>query len=64
MWRRIRLKAGIPDVTFHDIKAKSITDANEKGGLDYAQALGGHVNRDMTEKYIKAKSVDEIEPIK
>jgi len=37
---------------------------NEKGGLDYAQALGEHTNRDMTEKYIKAKSIDKIEPVK
>jgi integrase len=51
-------------VTFHDIRAKAITDAKEKGGLDYAQALGGHENRDQTERYIKSKSVDIIEPVK
>ena len=49
-WRRIRKKDNIVDVAFHDIRAKSITDANEKGGLDYAQALGGHENRDQTER--------------
>ncbi|MCZ6579250.1 MAG: tyrosine-type recombinase/integrase, partial [Gammaproteobacteria bacterium] len=63
-WRRIRVKANITDVTFHDLRGKAITDANEKGGLDYAKALGGHENRDMTERYIKSKSVEEIEPVK
>ena len=52
------------DITFHDIRAKSLTDAKEKGGLDYAQALGGHLNQSMTERYIKAKSIDKIEPVK
>ena len=62
-WRRLRDDAGVLDLTFHDIRAKAITDANEKGGLDYAQALGGHENRDMTERYIKSKSTDIIDPV-
>lgn len=43
----------LPDVNFHDICAKAITDACEEQGLDYAQRLGGHENRDQTEHYIK-----------
>ena len=62
-WRRLRERTKLTDITFHDLRAKAITDAKEKGGLDYAQALGGHENRDMTERYIKSKSTDKIDPI-
>ncbi len=63
-WRRIRNRAGIDDVTFHDIRAKSLTDAKEIGGLDYAQALGGHANQGMTEQYIKKRETEVVKPLK
>jgi integrase len=53
MWRRFISKTGIKGITFHDIRAKALTDAKDKGGLDYAQALGGHKNQGQTERYIK-----------
>jgi len=62
-WRRLRKKTGITGITFHDIRAKALTDAKDKGGIDYAQALGGHANQSMTERYIKGKSVEKIEPL-
>lgn len=62
-WRRLREAADLVDVNFHDIRAKAITDAYRDRGLDYAQKLGGHENRDQTEHYIKKKNTDGIEPI-
>jgi len=63
-WRRIRYRAGIDDVTFHDIRAKSLTDAKEIGGLEYAQALGGHSRQGMTEQYIKKRETEVVNPLK
>ncbi len=63
-WRRLREKAELPDIHFHDIRAKSLTDAKRQGGLDYAQALGGHANQSMTEHYIKQREVEKIKPLK
>lgn len=62
-WRRIRDRAGLPDIHFHDIRAKAITDAKNSHGLDYAQALGGHQNQGQTEAYIKAKNITDIRPL-
>ena len=53
----------LSDVNFHDIRAKAITDAYRDRGLDYAQALGGHENRDQTERYIKKKNTEGVDPI-
>jgi integrase len=63
-WRRIRARTGLLDVHFHDIRAKTLTDAKNARGLDYAQALGGHANRDQTEGYVKSKSTEIVEPLK
>lgn len=54
-WDRARTLAGIPDATIHDVRAKSLTDA-ENQGLD-PQKLGGHASRQMTERYIRRKRV-------
>jgi integrase len=54
-WDRARALAGIPDATIHDVRAKSLTDA-ENQGLD-PQKLGGHASRQMTERYIRRKRV-------
>jgi len=64
-WRRLREKkvVNLTDVNFHDIRAKAITDAYRNQGLDYAQALGGHENRDQTERYIKKKNTEGVDPI-
>ena len=62
-WRRLRVRCDLHDIHFHDLRGKALTDAKEKGGLDYAQALAGHENRDMTERYIRSKSTDKVKPV-
>ena len=63
-WRRLRERAGLPDVHFHDLRAKSLTDAQRLGGLDYAQALGGHERRDTTEGYVRARETVPVRPLR
>ncbi|WP_325800247.1 site-specific integrase [Acidithiobacillus ferriphilus] len=51
------------DIHFHDIRAKSLTDAKRVAGRDYAQALAGHASGDMTETYIRAREAERITPL-
>jgi integrase len=45
-------------VVFHDIRAKAATDSKGEG-LDY-QALLGHSKRDMSDRYVKARTTDKV----
>lgn len=51
---------GFPDTHFHDIRAKSATDAHSEG-RDH-QKLLGHANRAMSDKYVKAREIDVVTP--
>jgi integrase len=53
----------LDDIHFHDIRAKSLTDAKWKHGSDYAQALGNHASVETTESYIKTREVNTVEPL-
>lgn len=55
-----RKLAGVEDVTIHDIRAKSLTDAKQQG-LD-AQKLSGHTDARMTARYIRAREIDVAQP--
>jgi len=55
-WEKACELAGVADAHLHDLRAKSLTDA-EHQGLN-AQLLGGHASRQMTERYIRIKKPD------
>lgn len=58
LWTAAVTEAKIKDVHFHDIRAKSATDA-KKLGMDY-QKLLGHTNKAMSERYIRLREVDQV----
>lgn len=62
-WRRIRERAGVENVHFHDLRAKALTDAKRAAGRDYAQALAAHASGDMTEAYIRARDSIVVRPL-
>ncbi len=62
MWRRVKIKAGLLDLHFHDLRAKSVTDAKNARGRDFAQALAGHASGEMTERYVRDNP--NVEPLK
>lgn len=62
MFRRGCKAAGVEDFHIHDIRAKALTDAHNQGRD--AQKLGGHRSRAMTDQYVKARSVEVVEPPK
>ena len=64
IWNRVQVKwavSGGQRFTFHDIRAKALTDAKNKG-LD-AQLLAGHSSSSMTEHYIKQRDFKRVKPI-
>jgi integrase len=48
-----REAAGVANVTIHDLRAKSLTDADGEG--KDAQKLGGHTDQRMTARYLRGK---------
>ncbi len=65
MWNRVQVKwaeSGGERFTFHDIRAKSLTDA-KRLGLD-AQSLAGHSSAAMTEHYIKQRDFKRVKGLK
>lgn len=61
-WKDACEAAGVDGAQFRDIRAKSATDA-EAEGLDY-QALLGHTTRAMSDRYIKAKRTQIVQPLR
>ncbi len=60
MWQRLIIKALRTNAiskrfTFHDIRRKAATDAENKNGREYARRLLGHTTQKMTEKYISGE---------
>jgi integrase len=58
-WRRVKIRAGLPDITFHDLRRKSGSDADTEAD---AQALLGHSDGKITHKHYRAKLV-AVKPI-
>jgi len=65
MWNRVQVKwanQGGQRFTFHDIRAKALTDA-KRMGRD-AQLLAGHASAAMTEHYIKQREFQRVTPLR
>lgn len=61
IWSNACRKAGVVDVHFHDIRGKAATEA-KRHGQDY-QAILGHATQAMSDKYIKQRDIERIEPV-
>ncbi|MBV9361972.1 MAG: tyrosine-type recombinase/integrase [Betaproteobacteria bacterium] len=65
LWQRVQQawgKANNERFTWHDLRAKALTDADAQGGN--AQALAGHASAQMTQRYIKQKRVKVVDPLR
>ena len=62
MWRRLKIKADLLDLHFHDLRAKAVTDAKRAHGRDFAQALAGHASGEMTDAYVRDDP--NVDPLK
>lgn len=52
-WRRVKLRAGLPDVKFHDLRRKAASDTD----VAHAQELLGHADARVTKRHYRAKIV-------
>ena len=52
-FQALREKTGIHDVKIHDIRAKSLTDADREG--KNAQTLGGHTDARMSARFLRGR---------
>jgi integrase len=56
-------KAGVEDTTFHDIRAKAITDAKNREGRD-PQSFSRHKTKAQADAYVRVHEVPVVEPLK
>lgn len=54
-WKRAVKRSGVRGVTFHDLKAKALTDVDENRGILDAQKMGGHSTQSQTADYVRHK---------
>ena len=52
-WDSACIAAGVENAHLHDLRARSLTDTDAQGGD--AQALGGHADKRMTERYLRLR---------
>lgn len=55
-WKRAVVRSGIKGVHFHDLRAKALTDVDEKRGIGQAQRMGGHSTQTQTADYVRHKT--------
>lgn len=54
-WQRARERAKITGCTFHDLKAKALTDKDDREGIREAQKMGQHSTESQTADYVRHK---------
>lgn len=55
-WQRARARSGVKGCTFHDLKAKALTDKEAREGMRAAQAMGQHATEGQTVTYVRRRS--------
>jgi len=55
---RIRAKAGLRKINFHDIRRTRLTELEERYGLRFAQRLAAHASPKTTERYVQPEIVE------
>lgn len=64
IWQRVLKKAGVSGVHFHDLRARSLTDAKNQGGIDYAVELAAHKSASTTARYLRDRETTRVRPVK
>lgn len=55
-WRRAVKRAGISDCHFHDLRAKALTDKEQRDGMQAARHMGSHATEAQTADYVRNKA--------
>lgn len=60
-WRRAVKRAGVKGVTFHDLRAKALTDKERREGMQAARVMGSHSTEAQTADYIRSRTTREVD---
>lgn len=63
VWDKLRQKAGVEGLHWHDLRAWSLTTAARLHGRERAQALGTHASPTTTDIYLRDRAVREVDPL-
>lgn len=55
-WKRAVRRAGVAAVMFRDIRAKALTDKEQREGMQQARRMGAHSTETQTADYVRRKS--------
>jgi integrase len=55
-WRRAVKRAGVPRVMFRDLRAKALTDKEEREGMQAARHMGAHATEAQTADYVRQRA--------
>jgi integrase len=58
-WKRGVARAGVPDAHFHDLRAKAMTDKEDREGMKAAKTMGGHSTEAQTATYVRQKKAQK-----
>jgi integrase len=54
-WQRARKRSGVVGCTFKDLRAKALTDKEEREGMQAARTMGSHSTEQQTSDYVRSK---------
>jgi integrase len=60
-WIRAVQRAGVTDCHFHDIRAKALTDTEERHGMQAARRKGAHSTEGQTATYVRHRKAQKTE---
>ena len=55
-WRRALTRSGVAPCTFHDLRAKALTDKDARDGMHAARTMGAHATEAQTADYVRHKT--------
>jgi integrase len=62
-WDRLRIRARVEGLHWHDLRAWALTMADRTRGREYARILGSHKTASTTDRYLRDLSAREVEPL-
>jgi integrase len=60
-WRRAVKRSGVTDCHFHDLRAKALTDKEDKQGMQAARRMGAHSTESQTADYVRHRKAQKTE---
>lgn len=60
-WQRALKRSGVRDLHFHDLRAKALTDTEERQGMKAAQTQGTHSTEQQTIDYVRRRKAQKSE---